>query len=160
MTFDEALQIVLKHEGGYVWHKDDPGGETNFGITVKVARDAGGYTGPMKDIPMDVVRRIYRTSYWDATRCSEIQPELRLAVFDAAVNSGVRRSIQWLQTAVGANADGIFGPRTLLAVASADPRKAARDMCYERLSFLVQLNHFNTFGRGWVRRVLDILRRV
>ena len=159
MTFDQALEVVLKHEGGYLNHPSDPGGETNFGITVKVARDAG-YAGPMKDIPMDVVRRIYRTNYWDATRCSEIQPELRLAVFDAAVNSGVRRSIQWLQTSVGATADGIFGPRTLSAVAARDPRATARDLCYERLGFLAQLNHFNTFGRGWVRRVLDILRRV
>ena len=159
MTFDQALEIVLKHEGGYVNHPSDPGGETNFGITKRVA-EANGYHGDMRQIPMEMVRDIYRKDFWDAARCNEIQPELRLAVFDAAVNSGVRRSVQWLQTAVGANADGAFGPRTLAAVAASDPRKAARDMCYERLSFLVQLNHFNAFGRGWVRRVLDILRRV
>lgn len=159
MNFEQALEIVLKHEGGYIWHKDDPGGETNFGITVKVAREHG-YMGDMKAIPMTTVAEIYRKSYWDATRCNELQPELRLAVFDAAVNSGARRSIQWLQAAVGATADGVFGPRTLAAVAGTDPRKAARDMCYERLGFLASLNHFGTFGRGWVRRVLDILRRV
>ena len=160
MNFEQALEIVLKHEGGYVNHPDDPGGETNFGITIAVARDAGGYTGPMRDIPMDVVRRIYRRSYWDATRCDELPAAMRLPVFDAAVNSGVRRSIQWMQTAVFANADGIFGPRTLAAVQAADSRQAAREMCFQRLSFLAGLNHFGTFGRGWVRRVVDILRRI
>lgn len=159
MKFEQALEIVLKHEGGYVNHPSDPGGETNMGITVRVAREHG-YTGDMRAIPMSVVAAIYRRSYWDATRCNELPPELRLAVFDAAVNSGVRRSIQWLQSAVGANTDGVFGPRTLAAVAGTDPRKAARDMCYARLSFLASLNHFGTFGRGWVRRVVDILRSV
>jgi len=159
MNFDQAFEVVLKHEGGYVNHPNDPGGETNFGITKRVAV-SNGYTGDMKDIPMDVVRNIYRKDYWMPTRCAELPADLRLAVFDAAVNSGVRRSIQWLQASVGANTDGIFGPRTMAAVEASDPVKTARTMCYERLTFLISLNHFNSFGRGWVRRVLDILRRL
>lgn len=159
MNFEQALQIVLKHEGGFVDHPADPGGRTNFGITERVAR-AAGYQGDMRHIPMDVVRRIYRRDYWDAVRADELPSALRLPVFDAAVNSGVRRSIQWLQMAVGATSDGIFGPRTLAATQAADARRAAFDVCFIRLEFLSGLQHFNSFGRGWIRRVVDILRRV
>lgn len=159
MKFEDALAVVLKHEGGYVNHPDDPGGETNYGVTARVAR-ASGYTGPMREIPMDVVRAIYREKYWEAARCDELPEPLRLPVFDAAVNSGVSRSIQWLQKALGVTADGVLGPKTMAAAQAADAAGAARSMCYERLEFLVQLNHFSTFGRGWLRRVLDILRRI
>jgi lysozyme family protein len=157
MNFDRCLEIVLHHEGGYVNHPDDPGGETNFGITVKVAR-INGYEGLMRDIPMDVVRVIYRKDYWIPCRCEELPDDLRLAVFDAAVNSGVRRSIQWLQASVGATADGIFGPRTMLSVKQHNPQQVAARLCAARLDFLAGLQHFPTFGRGWVRRVVSILR--
>jgi lysozyme family protein len=157
MNFDQALEIVLKHEGGYVNHPNDPGGETNFGITQRVAR-MNGYTGEMREIPMNVVRDIYRKDFWNAVRAEELPDALRLPVFDAAVNSGPRRAIQWLQTSVGANADGIFGPRTLLAVKTHPAQQTALRMCAARLDFLAGLNHFNTFGRGWVRRVVDIMR--
>ena len=157
MNFDQALAIVLKHEGGYVNHPSDPGGETNYGITKRVAQ-ANGYNGDMKTIPMDVVRRIYRKDYWDAIRAEELPADLRLPVFDAAVNSGPKRAIQWLQAAVGANADGAFGPRTLAAVQATPSKQAAMKMCANRLDFLASLSHFNSFGKGWVRRVVDIMR--
>jgi lysozyme family protein len=85
---------------------------------------------------------------------------LRLAVFDAAVNSGVSRAIMWLQEAVGATPDGVFGPRTLLAVAQAPAVRTAREVCYIRLGFLVRLKTFPVFGAGWTRRVLSILRGI
>ncbi|MCW8621188.1 glycosyl hydrolase 108 family protein, partial [Acinetobacter baumannii] len=49
-TFQTALKRVLQHEGGYINHPSDPGGETNYGITKSVARQYG-YKGSMKDIP-------------------------------------------------------------------------------------------------------------
>jgi hypothetical protein len=33
-TYDEALRRLLAHEGGYTNHPSDPGGPTNFGITI------------------------------------------------------------------------------------------------------------------------------
>lgn len=159
MNFETALGIVLKHEGGYVNHPSDPGGETNFGITARVAK-ANGYHGSMRDIPMSVVRDIYRKDFWTAVRADELPEALRLPVFDAAVNSGPRRAVEWLQQAVGATPDGSLGSRTMMAARAVDPRDAARRVCTIRLNFLAGLRHFNAFGAGWVRRVLDVMDRI
>ena len=35
-NFEKALEMLLKHEGGYVNHPRDPGGETNHGVTRSV----------------------------------------------------------------------------------------------------------------------------
>jgi lysozyme family protein len=157
VNFDQALDIILKHEGGYVNHPNDPGGETNYGITKRVAV-ANGYMDDMESIPMEIVRKIYLTDYWIACRCDELPAPMRLPVFDAAVNSGTRRSIQWLQAALGVTSDGVIGPKTIAAATQSDHVKTARNACFERLTFLTTLNHFATFGRGWTRRVIDILR--
>ena len=155
MTFNEALKRVLEHEGGYVNHPSDPGGETNHGITKRVAENHG-YSGDMRDIPMSTVKDIYRALYWDACRCSELPREIQFDVFDGAVNSGVRRSIQWLQKASGADVDGIVGPMTIRAARSATDLRAKYNG--HRLGFLANLSHWDAFGRGWARRVADNLR--
>jgi len=156
MNFDAALQLVLKHEGGYVNHPDDPGGETNMGITVAVAR-AAGYTGPMVSLPMEVVRQVYLDRYWKAVRAEDLPPAARYAVFDAAVNSGPRQAVLWLQRALGVADDGVLGPRTLAAANAANPEVLRARMVSQRLRFLTGLRTFNTFGVGWVRRCADIL---
>lgn len=156
MNFDEALQRVLKHEGGYINHPSDPGGETNYGITVAVARQHG-YTGPMRSISMFVVSEIYRKSYWDKLRCEELPPAMRFPAFDAAVNSGVTMSAKWLQRALGVPEDGLIGPKTIAAANRADPAHIAAKLTGYRLAMLAGLKHFDQFGRGWTRRIASVL---
>lgn len=156
MDFEKALSIVLKHEGGYANHPADPGGETMYGITKRVAMEHG-YSGPMRQIPMQLVQDIYHRSYWLAGKCDQLPPELRLIHFDSCVNSGVGRAAKWLQGAVGASQDGVIGPLTLAAASEAVdalPRYAAI-----RLKFLTGLSAFGVFGRGWTGRVADVLER-
>jgi lysozyme family protein len=74
-TFQDALKRVLKHEGGYIDHPSDPGGETNFGITKAVARNYG-YSGSMRNIPADIVEKIYKNQYWDAMSCDNFRSQL------------------------------------------------------------------------------------
>ena len=156
MEFGEAVKRVLSWEGGYVNHPLDPGKATIYGITEAVARE-NGYTGDIRQLPMDVAKRIYKAKYWDAVRADELPPTLRLAVFDAAVNSGVRQATLWLQRAAGVKDDGIIGPRTLAAVKSLDANSLRLKMAAQRLRFLTNLNTFNSFGRGWTRRVCDVM---
>lgn len=156
MNFDSAFQVLLKHEGGYVHHPSDPGGSTNMGITEAVARRVG-YKGAMQDLPVDLAKRIYLEEYWKPVRAEELPPAVRYAVFDAAVNSGVRQSILWLQRALGVADDGVLGPRTLAAVNQANPEVLRARIIAQRLQFLCALNTFATFGRGWTRRCADIL---
>lgn len=159
MIFEDALDQVLRYEGGYVDHPDDPGGETNYGITVRTAR-AYGYNGPMREIPMATVREIYRHGYWEAARCNEIPDRLRLLHFDSAVNSGPARAARWLQAALDVAQDGVIGPVTLRAAAEADPAIVAMRYAATRLEFLAGLPTFRTFGVGWTRRVAGVLRLV
>ena len=156
MNFDQALAIVLLSEGGFVDHPRDPGGVTNYGITVAVAR-AHGYTGDMRTIDMPTVARIYKASYWDAVLADKMPVELRYPLFDAAVNSGPKQAIQWLQRALGVPSDGSIGPVTLEAVRVSDPGTLARKMIGQRLRFMTDLKIWPTFGRGWARRIADLL---
>ena len=156
MDFDMSFHELLGHEGGYVNHPSDPGGETNWGITVSVAR-AHGYRGPMRELPMSTAKQIYRKSYWEPCRADELPAVVRYAVFDAAVNSGVSQSIKWLQRAVGTEPDGKFGPKTLAAVKAADPNMTLRKVLAQRLTFFTSLRTWPSFGKGWARRIAGIL---
>lgn len=156
MDFDQAFDILLAHEGGFSDHPADPGGKTRFGITEAVAREVG-YRGDMRELPMDLAKRIYKARYWDAVRAEELPEAIRYAVFDAAVNSGPCQAIRWLQRAVGAKADGIIGPETLRLVRAADPDRLLRRFLSQRLRFMTGLPSWPAFGRGWARRIADLM---
>ena len=156
MNFDQAFDELMRHEGGYSDHAADPGGKTRYGITEAVAREAG-YRGDMRELPIDLAKRIYRDRYWDAVRADELPEAVRYAVFDAAVNSGPRQAIRWLQRAVGAKDDGIIGPMTLAAVRAADPERVLRRVLAQRLRFMTGLPNWGAFGRGWARRIADLI---
>lgn len=156
MNFDQAFDILLRHEGGFSDHAADPGGKTRFGITEAVAREVG-YRGDMRELPLDLAKRIYKDRYWDAVRAEELPEAIRYAAFDAAVNSGPRQAIHWLQRAVGTRDDGIIGPQTLAAVRAADPEQLVRRMLAQRLRFMTDLPTWPTFGRGWARRIADLM---
>lgn len=156
MNFDQAFDILLGHEGGYSNHPNDPGGETMWGVTARVAR-ADGYRGDMRDLPRDRAKAIYRRMYWDAVRADDLPGAVRFDVFDGAVNSGPVRSVEWLQQACGAVADGKLGPKTLTAAWTADGCLAARYNGH-RLQFMTDLGTWGSFGKGWARRIAGNLR--
>lgn len=157
MTFDEAFDRLLGHEGDFVDHKDDPGHATRWGVTERVAR-ANGYTGSMRELPQSFARQVYRKSYWDRVRADELPPALAFQVFDAAVNHGAAQAVKLLQRAVGVADDGLIGPVTLLAANTADVPAAVMRFNALRLRLYASLPTWGSFGRGWVRRVAENLR--
>lgn len=156
MNFDAAIKHVLEVEGDFSDHKDDPGGATRFGITEAVARRAG-YRGDMRELPLDLAKRVYRHEYWDAVRADELPAGIRLVMFDAAVNSGVGQAVRWLQRAVGVVDDGVIGPRTLAAVGALSADSVRMRVLAQRLRFMASLPNWPAFSRGWARRVCDLL---
>lgn len=152
MKFDEAFEKLIGHEGGYSNHPDDPGGETMFGVTAKVAR-ANGYAGSMRDLPLVVAKSIYRASYWDTVRADDLPDAVRFDVFDCAVNSGPGQAIRFLQRATGVSDDGRMGPQTMRAVKAMDPQLLDKRLNGYRLRFMAQLNTWPSFGRGWAARI-------
>lgn len=158
-NFDAALKAVLHHEGGFVNHPRDPGGMTNLGVTKKVwgewvKREVG--ESEMRDLTPEKVAPLYKKMYWDRARCDELPEGVDYIVFDTAVNSGVGRAVRFLQACVGADQDGVIGPKTLAAVQAADPKVLVEDYAKRRLSFLSALPAWDTFGRGWSRRVAEV----
>lgn len=151
MNFDQSFDKLLGHEGAYSNNPADPGGETMWGVTARVAR-ADGYTGPMRELPRDRAKSIYRRSYWDAVKADQLPDFVRFDVFDGAVNSGPEQSVKWLQRAAGAADDGIVGPKTIAAAVAAGPALAARYNGH-RLRFMTERNTWPTFGKGWARRI-------
>ena len=158
-NFAEALQALLKHEGGYVNHPADPGGMTNLGVTKRVWEEWVGHSVTetvMRDLKPEDVAPLYKRKYWDKVQGDFLPDGVDLAVFDAAVNSGPGRAAKWLQEMVGAKADGVIGPQTLTTVEQIDPKKLVADYNAHRLAFLKGLPTFPTFGKGWSNRVAAV----
>lgn len=157
MNFDQAFDALIGHEGGYVNHPSDPGGETRYGITRRVAIQEG-YTGDMHVFPLDKAKAIYRARYWDAVMADRLPETVRYTVFDAAVNSGPHQAICWLQRALDVGEDGHMGPLTLDAVNKASGLRLGVLFNAERLDFMTSLPTWGAFGRGWSRRIVANLK--
>lgn len=127
--FNTAFAQLIGHEGGYVNNPNDSGGETNWGVTIAKAREAG-YTGPMKAMTIDQAKAIYRRLFWDKLKLDQIcalSYPIALELFDTGVNLGIGRSVQFLQRALNVlnrlgkdypdlTVDGLIGPATIQAL--------------------------------------------
>jgi lysozyme family protein len=156
MNFDAAFEKLIGHEGGYSNNPADLGGETMFGITLRVAR-ANGYVGAMRDLPLDTAKDIARRAYWDAVQADTLPDALRFDVFDGAYNSGPGQSIRWLQRAVYATPDGVIGGNTLMGLQTYNPLAVCARYNGHRLDFMNDLGTWANFGRGWSQRIAENL---
>ena len=150
-NFDECLKMLLHHEGGYVNHPSDPGGETNLGVTKKVYQEWGG-TKDMKDLTVEDVAPIYKKNYWDRCKCDDLESGVDWVVFDWAVNSGTGRSAKAIQKICGASQDGAIGPKTLALIGTQNTQYVIEEFGKIRQDFYESLKTFDTFGKGWTRR--------
>lgn len=164
MDFDQAFHKLLGHEGGFSDNPYDPGNWTGGGVNVGELRGTkygiAANTYPNEDIRNLTVERakeIYRLDFWNRVRADDLPAEVRYAVFDAAVNSGAAQAARWLQRAVGVRDDGVIGPVTLAAVQDAEPQALLRRLLSVRLRFMTDLSTWTAFGRGWARRIADLM---
>lgn len=136
-TFHICVNRVLAHEGGYVYHPDDPGGETNFGISKRAYPNLD-----IKTLTRSDAIAIYYADYWVPLGCHRLPRALAFQVFDAGVNHGQRRALEWL------------------ALADFAPSVAGKVLTFNklRLEFYTGLKAFRSFGKGWTKRVVANLR--
>jgi hypothetical protein len=158
-NFDKCFQLVLQHEGGYVNDPRDPGGRTNMGVTQRaweayLNRDVT--EAEMRTLTPNIIKPFYRAMYWDKIKGDDLPAGVDYAAYDLAVNSGVGRAAKYLQEVAGVVADGIIGPKSLQAIQAHDPLQMADAICDMRLEFLKRLPTFETFGKGWSRRVFEV----
>lgn len=155
--FQQAVEVVLKHEGGYVNDPTDPGGETNFGISRRSYPDLD-----IRNLTREQAIEIYRQDFWLRWGYDRIR-DLGVAtkVFDMAVNMGPRRAHRLLQQALGwvgypVVVDGILGSETLTATNAVDPGRlleALRMLAARYYWELVRADHRRSkFLAGWLAR--------
>ena len=155
-NWDEALKHILKYEGGYVNHKDDPGGMTNLGVTKRVWEEWTGKPATeadMRSLTPEMVSPLYKKRYWDAVRGDDLPSGVDLCVFDCAVNAGPGRASKFLQQAVGVLADGQIGPMTVAATTAKPAEEVIDAFCNLREAHYKSLSTFATFGKGWMNRL-------
>ena len=99
-TFNEIIEVVLEHEGGYVNDPTDLGGETNFGITKRFYPDVD-----IKNLTKEGAKEIYKRDYWDKNRIEEVPQELEaLDKIKDLVNDGsisLRDGASWIAHKTG-----------------------------------------------------------
>jgi lysozyme family protein len=150
MSFDKALAFILKWEGGEVNDPRDPGGHTKFGISKRAYPDLD-----IANLTLDDAKVIYKRDYWDEVKGDLLPEGISTLVFDSAVNQGPLRATLMLQKALGVDADGIIGPRTVKAAQRANPRSLMVDFAAQRALHYAKLPTFGIYGRGWMRRLMD-----
>lgn len=162
-TFEHALTHILQMEGGWADDPYDPGGPTNFGITLatyakdkRVTVTADSFAqlkSELRSIRLDSVRRIYLERYWRPAACPVMPPALAFFHFDAAVNHGVLGAARLLQESVGAVIDGEIGPETLSKGAARPVPDTLALYADVRRRHYRSLSTFWRFGNGWLARI-------
>ncbi len=154
--FNQFINRVLSHEGGYVNHPKDPGGETNWGVTKRTAM-ANGFNGSMRAMTREQAIGIYRKAFWERYHADQMPEAVAFQFFDACVNHGYGNAARMLQRAAGVPDDGIIGEISLKAINSLPENDLLLRFNAERLVFYTKLGTFTSFGKGWVRRVAQNL---
>jgi len=154
-AFDSIIEMILKHEGGYVDHSSDPGGETKYGISKRAYPDVN-----IAALTEEDAKDIYKRDYWSRIKGDDLPAGVACVVMDYAVNSGVSRASKALQAACGINnGDGIIGPHTLSAtwvtVRNYSEKYVVDEVTDQRRGFIRNLSIYETFGKGWERRITE-----
>lgn len=181
MSFERALPLLLRYEGGFVDNPDDRGGATFAGVSHKAVvglRDDGGRLvfdldndgdvdtadiRALKDFP-DKVAWFYEKNYWTKAGCGELFWPFSFLVFDAAVHSGVRQGVVLLQKAVDVSPDGVVGPATRQALDRAILRcgvlRTAQLALWERAVLFAGICQRRPSQRqflsGWLTRLVEV----
>lgn len=140
---------------GYVNDPLDAGGETKFGVAKNANTDLNITT-----LTWEEAKAVYYKRYWIAGSCDKLPSRVAVLHFDGCVNHGVGRANKFLQTAVGAVADGAVGPNTIAAIKKADPLQVCLSVCEQREQFYKNLVRRKPtqvrFLNGWLRRITEM----
>ena len=154
--FDDIIEVVLEHEGGYVNDPKDPGGETNFGIAKRSHPDVD-----IANLTKEEAKEIYYENYWTENKVPWVSDELKHIYFDMCVNQGRGRAVKILQKAANAKGadlkvDGGMGSKTLEAMKGVelDRVRAYRVKYYADL--VTRKPDLEKFYFGWFRRALEV----
>ena len=157
VEFEEIIEKVLEHEGGYIDDPTDRGGETKYGISKRAYPDEN-----IKELTVERAKELYKRDYWDRFRVSDLPDRLRHIYVDMCINMGGGRAIKILQEACNSknaekiDVDGGIGPATIKAASNVEPfrLRAYRVMFYAEL--VMKKPDQERFWVGWFRRSCEV----
>ena len=154
--FDNIIEEVLKHEGGYVNGPDDAGGETNYGIAKKFNPDVD-----IKNLTKDGAKEIYYNKYWIPSKADKVPDKLKHIYFDMVVNFGKRGAVKVLQQAAVAKGhnievDGGIGPNTLNAIKNVEVDRVRAYRVLKFAKIVLNKESQEKFWLGWFRRATEV----
>lgn len=148
MNFDTAFDRLMGHEGGYVNDPNDPGGETNWGISKRSYPSVN-----IKALTRDGAKDIYRRDFWNRINGEELWDGVAFQTFDFAVNSGIGTAVRYLQRTVGVADDGHWGPKSRAAAKAMSETDTIMRLSALRLNFMTYLSNWPSASKGWARRI-------
>lgn len=151
--FNFVFSRILSHEGGYVNDPDDPGGETNWGISKRSYP-----TVDIKNLTRQGALDIYLRDFWAPLKAEQLYDGVAYQLADFAVNSGIQTAIRKYQRALGVADDGHFGKISLAAQAAMSESDQIMRLTAERIDYMRRLSTFKFFGAGWMARMAKNLR--
>ena len=156
VNFDEIIEVVLHHEGGYVNDPKDPGGETNFGIAKRSHPDVD-----IKNLTKDGAKKIYYEKYWTPSKAAQVPNKLKHIYFDMVVNFGQRGAVKVLQQAAVAKGhdikvDGGIGPNTLKAIQNVELDRVRAYRVLKFANIVIKKPTQEKFWLGWFRRATEV----
>ncbi|MFM2390182.1 MAG: hypothetical protein RLZZ437_1737 [Pseudomonadota bacterium] len=166
-TVTEIAKEIVAREGGFVNDPDDPGGATNYGVTIHTMRRLGlDLTGDGR-VDVNDVRRLTRAKaeeifvehYFRRPGLGGLPEVLQPSVFDMYVNAGGNavKVLQRLLADMGfaSDADGVIGPQTLRAAQmafEAAPTHLADAYAIARRNYYYALGDARPASRKYARR--------
>ena len=155
-TFEEIIEKVLEHEGGYVNDPKDLGGETKYGITKRFYPDVD-----IKNLTIEQATEIYKKDYWDRNRVETLPQNLWHIFFDMCVNMGKRTAVKVLQRAAvnrGRNidVDGGLGPATIGALKGVELDRVRAFRVKYYVDLITARPEQEKFFLGWFRRATEV----
>ena len=155
-NFDEIIEQVLEHEGGYVNDPKDLGGETKYGITKRFYPDVD-----IKNLTIEQATEIYKKDYWDKNRVESLPQNLWHIYFDMCVNMGKRTAVKVLQRAAvnrGKNidVDGGLGPATIGALKGVELDRVRAFRVKYYVDLITARPEQEKFFLGWFRRATEV----
>ena len=158
--FDKSFDRVIGHEGRFQRIHGDRGNWTSGKVGVGECKGTkfgiSAMTYPKLDIEnltVEQAKEIYYKDWWVKLRMDLFKPALSYQMFDAAINHGMHNASAMLQRGVGVDDDGKIGPATRKAVDLMDLDDVLKVFLSERLEFMTYVGTWDTFGKGWARRI-------
>ena len=154
--FNEIIEKVLEHEGGYVNDPKDLGGETKYGITKRFYPDID-----IKNLTIEQATDIYKSDYWDNNKVESLPQNLWHIYFDMCVNMGKRTAVKVLQRAAvnkGKNieVDGGLGPMTIGALKGVELDRVRAFRVKYYVDLITARPEQEKFYLGWFRRATEV----